>query len=295
MFERYVEKARRVIFFARYEASQLGSPMIETEHLLLGLLREDKPLANRFLRSSAAIDSIRRQIEEHTVIRQNVSTSVDLPLSHDSKRVLAYAGEESERMHHKTIDTPHLWLGLLREENSFAAASLREHGIQLAPLREEVIGFEPESSDMRAPRRQPSRTLVELLFAWEASGGVTVAAWPAVGNYSPDFAIYAGGDVLETGQTKLREQYGLAQSEGGKPIAPTPFLCIETLREESLSNVRMRFEDYLAGGVAQVWALDFRSKRAYTVTAAEGLREFKGEILRMEPPAVELDLKKAFS
>ena len=51
MFERYTEKARRVIFFARYEASQFGSPYIETEHLLLGLLREDKALANRFLRS----------------------------------------------------------------------------------------------------------------------------------------------------------------------------------------------------------------------------------------------------
>jgi ATP-dependent Clp protease ATP-binding subunit ClpC len=57
MFERYTEKARRVIFFARYEASQFGSPYIETEHLLLGLLREDKALANRFLRSHAAVDS----------------------------------------------------------------------------------------------------------------------------------------------------------------------------------------------------------------------------------------------
>jgi len=58
MFERYTEKARRVIFFARYEASQFGSPYIETEHLLLGLLREDKALANRFLRSHAAVESI---------------------------------------------------------------------------------------------------------------------------------------------------------------------------------------------------------------------------------------------
>jgi len=51
MFDRYTEKARRTIFLARYEASQFGSPYIETEHLLLGLLREEKSLANRFLRS----------------------------------------------------------------------------------------------------------------------------------------------------------------------------------------------------------------------------------------------------
>ena len=79
MFERYTEKARRVIFFARYEASQFGSPYIETEHLLLGLLREDKALTNRFLRSHASVESIRKQIETHTTIREKVSTSVDLP------------------------------------------------------------------------------------------------------------------------------------------------------------------------------------------------------------------------
>ena len=119
MFERYTEKARRVIFFARYEASQFGSPCIETEHLLLGLLREDKALANRFLRSSASVESIRKQIEAHTTLREKVSTSVDLPLSHECKRVLAYGAEEAERLNHKHIGTEHLLLGLLREEKCF--------------------------------------------------------------------------------------------------------------------------------------------------------------------------------
>src|SRR5215471_12707986 len=88
MFELYTEKARRAIFFARYEANQFASPYIETEHLLLGLLREDKALVNRFLRSQAAVESIRKQIEGHTTIREKVSTSIDLPLSHECKRVL---------------------------------------------------------------------------------------------------------------------------------------------------------------------------------------------------------------
>jgi ATP-dependent Clp protease ATP-binding subunit ClpC len=124
MFERYTEKARRVIFFARYEASQFGSPYIETEHLLLGLLREDKALTNRFLRSHASVESIRKQIEGHTTIREKVSTSVDLPLSNECKRVLAYAAEEAERLSHKHIGTEHLLLGLLREEKCFAAEIL---------------------------------------------------------------------------------------------------------------------------------------------------------------------------
>src|ERR1700748_2457502 len=138
MFERYTEKARRVIFFARYEASQFGSPYIETEHLLLGLLREDKQLANRFLRSHAAVDSIRKQIEGHTTAREKVSTSVDLPLSHECKRVLAYGAEEAERLNHKHIGTEHLLLGLLREEKCFAAEILHERGLRLSTMREEL-------------------------------------------------------------------------------------------------------------------------------------------------------------
>jgi ATP-dependent Clp protease ATP-binding subunit ClpC len=149
MFERYTEKARRVIFFARYEASQFGSPYIETEHLLLGLLREDKALANRFLRSHAAIESIRKQIEAHTTVREKVSTSVDLPLSHECKRVLAYGAEEAERLSHKHIGTEHLLLGLLREEKSFAAEILHERGLRLSAVREEISRSASEKTTTR--------------------------------------------------------------------------------------------------------------------------------------------------
>jgi ATP-dependent Clp protease ATP-binding subunit ClpC len=160
MFERYTEKARRVIFFARYEASQFGSPYIETEHLLLGLLREDKALANRFLRSQAAIESIRKQIEAHTTVREKVSTSVDLPLSHECKRVLAYAAEEAERLSHKHIGTEHLLLGLLREEKSFAAEILHERGLRLAQVREEIA--RSTSEKMTSSRPKESSLLAEF-------------------------------------------------------------------------------------------------------------------------------------
>ncbi len=150
MFERYTEKARRVIFFARYEASQFGSPYIETEHLLLGLLREDKALTNRFLRSHASVELIRKQIEAHTTIREKVATSVDLPLSNEGKRVLAYAAEEAERLNHKHIGTEHLLLGLLREEGCFAAELLKDRGVKIEGVREELAqkSHEPET---RAP------------------------------------------------------------------------------------------------------------------------------------------------
>src|SRR5213594_3994288 len=76
MFERYTERARRVLFFARYEASQLGSISIETEHLLLGLIREGKGLTSRiFARSRLSLENIRKEIEGRTVFREKVSTS----------------------------------------------------------------------------------------------------------------------------------------------------------------------------------------------------------------------------
>jgi ATP-dependent Clp protease ATP-binding subunit ClpC len=169
MFERYTEKARRVIFFARYEASQFGSPYIETEHLLLGLLREDKALSNRFLRSHASVESIRKQIEAHTTIREKVSTSVDLPLSNECKRVLAYAAEEAERLSNKHIGTEHLLLGLLREEKCFASEILLERGLRLSTVRDELA----RTTQERAPQAQRNR---ESSMLAEFSRDLTQAA-----------------------------------------------------------------------------------------------------------------------
>lgn len=138
MFERYTEKARRTIFFAHYEASQFGSPYIESEHLLIGLLREDKVLTNCFLGSHASVESIRKQIEGHTMIREAISTAVDLPLSNECKRVLKYAADEADGLEHKHIGTGHLLLGLLREKDCFAARLLSERGVTLELAREEL-------------------------------------------------------------------------------------------------------------------------------------------------------------
>ena len=161
-----------MIFFARYEASQFGSPYIETEHLLLGLLREDKALTNRFLRSHASVESIRKQIEGHTTIREKVSTSVDLPLSNECKRVLAYAAEEAERLSHKHIGTEHLLLGLLREEKCFAAEILQERGLRLPAIREEL----QRTTQEKAPSAQSSKQRGEQSMLAEFSRDLTQSA-----------------------------------------------------------------------------------------------------------------------
>jgi len=176
MFERYTEKARRVIFFARYEASQFGSPFIETEHLLLGLIREDKNLTNRFFpKANTSIESIRKEIEGRTIIRERVSTSVDLPFSDETKRASNAAAEEAERLSHKHIGTEHMLLGLLREDKSVAAEILRERGLRLSAVREEL---NRGSFDRAAQTRQK-----EPLSLSEFSRDLTEAA--SGGNLDP--------------------------------------------------------------------------------------------------------------
>jgi len=152
VFERYTEKARRVIFFARYEASQYGSPYIETEHLLLGLMREDKALANRFLRQQGSIESIRKEIEARITIRERISTSVEVPLSAECKRILNMAAEEAERLGHKHVGTEHLLLGILREEKCFGAEILMERGLRLSALREELQRTTGEKTAAARPK-----------------------------------------------------------------------------------------------------------------------------------------------
>src|SRR5882757_2243901 len=137
MFERYTEKARRVIFFARYEASQYGSPFMETEHFLLGILREDKSLVRHCLPPGAS-EAIRKKVDALMPTSEKVATSVDLPVSQPSKRVLAYAAEESERLNQKHIGTEHLLIGLLREEKERAARILQELGVNLTETRERI-------------------------------------------------------------------------------------------------------------------------------------------------------------
>lgn len=137
MFERYLQNARRVVFFARLEASEEGSPSIETEHLLLGLLREDQTLIDRFL-TREMVESIRAQIKSRTPIRPKVPTNVDMPLSNPSKNALLFAMGEADRASDKDIGPQHLLLGLLRVEKSFAAQLLAERGLTLTQVRAEL-------------------------------------------------------------------------------------------------------------------------------------------------------------
>jgi hypothetical protein len=162
MFNRNTEKARRVIFFARYEASQFGSPCIDTEHLLLGLLREDKYIAIRLSRPDFFFEKVRGWIEEHKRPLEKISTSIDLPLSEASKRVLRYAVEKAERLEDKQIGTNHLLLALLREEDGLAAKILEKSGIKAAAARYEMSLMSDSSRKIAEPQKRNLEDYIEI-------------------------------------------------------------------------------------------------------------------------------------
>lgn len=139
-FERYTKRARRVLFWARYEASHIGGLAIETEHLLLGLVRDRKGLTRDvFERSHVSRTMVRQEIEARVPMRERVSTSVDLPFSTETGRVLRFAADEAERLRHRHLGPEHLLLGILRETGCLAATLLTEKGVQLDTVRGEII------------------------------------------------------------------------------------------------------------------------------------------------------------
>ncbi|HEY3444137.1 MAG TPA: Clp protease N-terminal domain-containing protein [Paludibaculum sp.] len=129
MFERYAEETRRAIFFALQEAIQAGCPFIETEHLLLGMLREDAELAERFRQAPGGIEAVRGRIEEVLPGGSEVRASAELPLSKACKRALRNASDTASAMGQMEIGIGHLVLGLLSEGNCLAAEILRERGL----------------------------------------------------------------------------------------------------------------------------------------------------------------------
>jgi uncharacterized protein (TIGR03435 family) len=139
VFEQFTETARRVLFFAREEAGRLGSESVESEHLLLGLIRETKGIASQvFARSPLSLEDIRKELEGGTGRGQGVPPDENR-LGAEVRRILQFATEEADRLLHQDIGTEHLLLGILREERSAAASILMAHGMRLNAVRDDIV------------------------------------------------------------------------------------------------------------------------------------------------------------
>ncbi len=169
MFEKYTDKARRVLFFARYEASQFGASTITSAHLLLGLVREAERTTMQMLEQMGVnIQELKeRIIAQAAYKKQPAATTVEIPLSEETKRVLHYALKESMSLNHKYVGVEHILLGILRDEHAFASQLLVEMGADLYRAKEILLDYLKEEKLKKKKKEHPllgefSRNLSEL-------------------------------------------------------------------------------------------------------------------------------------
>jgi dihydroneopterin aldolase len=158
MYERFTERARKVVVLAQEEARSFGHAYIGTEHLLLGLIREDEGIAAQALgRLNVTVSGAREQLEA-IVGRGEDRDFTQAPFTPRSKKVLELALRESMHLGHNYIGTEHVLLGLVREREGVANRMLSNLGVEADEVREQVVrmlGDEPpESRGRAAPRRE---------------------------------------------------------------------------------------------------------------------------------------------
>lgn len=152
MFESYSDQARRALFYGRDEAHRLGSRAIEPEHFLLGILREgEKAVVQLFRRFAVRPNELRCEIVGERAVPDSLSATPELPLSQESKEALIHATREAEHMRHPFVGGEHLVIGILRVKACRGARILRQHGLDVGPVREQVASKSPLDRILSGP------------------------------------------------------------------------------------------------------------------------------------------------
>ena len=155
MFDRFTDRARKVMALARKEAQRFNHDFIGTEHILLGLIQEGSGVAANVLKNlGVEIDKIRREIEKNVQSGPSMVTMGQLPFTPRAKKVLELSMEEANELGHNYIGTEHILLGLIRENDGVAAQVLLDLNLKLEDVRAEVLellGAEMQSENSIPP------------------------------------------------------------------------------------------------------------------------------------------------
>lgn len=193
MFDKYTDRARKVISLSRIEAQRLSHDTIGTEHILLGLLREGSGVAARaLLNLEIDVKKVLDEVERLIKTEPRPVASGQLPFTPGAKKTLEFAHEEAVNLKHDYIGTEHLLLGILREEEGLASRVLRNLGVKVEAVREEVLtilgegmpsmGEEPPPEEAKTGgRTAPGRSKTPALDAF----GRDLTAMAAQGQLDP--------------------------------------------------------------------------------------------------------------
>jgi ATP-dependent Clp protease ATP-binding subunit ClpC len=225
----------------------------------------------RLLNAPASIESIREQVEKQFVRREKISTSVDLPLSHQCKRALAYGAEEAERLNHKHIATEHLFLGLLREKDCAASKVMVENGVTASKLKHEVARLSPAGAPAAtpgpaSPRLAGSRDLIAA--AGNASLGPLIGRERELDRTIQILSRRTRNNPVLIGEPGVGKNAivdGLAQrlADGAAPTMPSDRRILAIDASSLLSDV--------TAGLAET------ANRANTILYIEGLFDLAGK------------------
>ncbi len=163
MFEKFTERGRKVIVYAREEAERLQNDYLGTEHILLGTLREEDGIPVAVLRKMGIdVDQIRMEVERNLPSSGNTLTFGDIPFTPRAKKVLEYAVEEARLLGHNYIGSEHLLLGLIREEEGIGGKILRSFGVNLLGSRQLVINYLRRAATQVSAKKSPTPALDEF-------------------------------------------------------------------------------------------------------------------------------------
>jgi len=150
MWQRFTERARKVVFYAQEEAQKFGEGYVSTEHLLLGLVRESDSVAARVLEKlGVSLNRIRAEVEKQ-LPRGDARPSQDMTLTPRAKRVIDLAYDEARNLNNNYIGTEHLLLGLIREGDGLAGRVLAKLGVELEKARREVMSLQDNDTQTKS-------------------------------------------------------------------------------------------------------------------------------------------------
>jgi hypothetical protein len=236
MWQRFTERARRMVFYAQEEATRLGTDYVGTEHLLLGLLREQDHMAARILIGMGVSLARIRSAIERQVVRGSGTTTGDKQLTPAAKRSIDLAYDEARQLGNNYIGTEHLLLGLIREGSSQEAGILSVLGVESAGVAGSVLAS--LGVDLSAVRQEVQRCQDEATTKAEDSGSGKRAV-EGVRDLVSRLRGKSPDDVADA-EEPMRGDIGVLRNEDGRNSVE--FVPDEAHLEEFLEVMRLKDE-----------------------------------------------------